>query len=344
MKVCPSCSEENPDRFRHCGFCGAALETPVEAPDTRRTVTVVFSDLKDSTALSERLDTEALRAVLETYFGAMQAVLLRHGGTVEKYIGDAIMAVFGMPAAHEDDPLRAVRAADEMRSRLAAVNDDLERDWGVRLQVRTGVNTGEVVAGDAARGQRLVTGGTVNMAARLEQAAGPSEILIGETTYALVRDAVDVEAARQLELKGFAGPVSAYRLASVTGSDGVGAPPGGAARRSAPGAGRRSTTRLRRVGRDRAPRWVTILGPAGVGKSRLLDEFLASVAEGTILRGRCLSYGEGITFLPLAEPIRGAAGIDEEMSVDTARERLAGLLRRSLGHRRATRAPARAVR
>ena len=216
MRICPSCGEENPERFRLCGFCGAPLAPQAPAQEVRKTVTVVFSDLKGSTALGERLDSEAVREVLDVYFTEMRGVLERHGGLVEKYVGDAIMAVFGLPRLHEDDALRAVRAAHEMRSALTEVNRRLEARWGVQLENRTGVNTGEVVAGDPSTGQRLVTGDTVNVAARLEQAAPPQEVLIGETTYRLVRDAVEVEAMPPLELKGKSERVAAYRLRGVS--------------------------------------------------------------------------------------------------------------------------------
>jgi class 3 adenylate cyclase len=151
----------------------------------RKTVTIVFSDLQGSTALGERLDSEALREVMSRYFDEMRGALELHGGTIEKYIGDAIMAVFGLPVVREDDALRAVRAAAEMKRRLATLNDELNSVWGVTLRNRTGVNTGEVVAGDPTTGQRLVTGDTVNVAARLEQAAPALEVLIGEPTYQL---------------------------------------------------------------------------------------------------------------------------------------------------------------
>ncbi len=151
MQVCPNCGEENPDRFRLCGICGTKLAPDEVAHEVRKTVTVVFSDLKGSTTLGERLDSESLREVLNVYFNEMRAVLERHGGTVEKYIGDAIMAVFGLPRLHEDDAVRAVRAAFEMKLALERVNERLEAGWGVRLETRTGVNTGEVVAGDLSR-------------------------------------------------------------------------------------------------------------------------------------------------------------------------------------------------
>ena len=215
MVLCPNCGEENPDKFRLCGFCGTPLTAPLPAQEVRKTVTILFCDLKGSTAMAEKLDTEAVREVLARYFDEMRDAIERHGGTIEKYIGDAIMAIFGLPRVREDDALRAVRAASEMQQRLAALNDELERRWGVTIGNRTGVNTGEVVAGEPTTGQRLVTGDTVNTAARLEQAAPTRDVLLGETTYRLVRHAVDAEAVEPLELKGKAERVNAYRLISV---------------------------------------------------------------------------------------------------------------------------------
>src|SRR6266567_9550475 len=171
MVICPSCGEENPDRFRRCGFCGTPLTAAAPPREVRKTVTIVFSDLKGSTKLGEALDSESLREVMTRYFAEMRRVLEDHGGTIEKFIGDAVMAVFGLPRLHEDDALRAVRAAMDMRGELAGLNEELEHRWGIRLSNRTGVFTGEVVAGDPAGGQRLVTGDAVNTAARLEQAA-----------------------------------------------------------------------------------------------------------------------------------------------------------------------------
>ena len=186
MAICPSCGEENPDRFRLCGFCGTPLH-PEEAPrEIRKTVTIVFSDLVGSTAIGERLDSESLRAVMSRYFDVMRAELERHGGTVEKFIGDAVMAVFGLPNLHEDDAERAVRAAAGMQAALEGLNAELDARFGVTLKNRTGVNTGEVVSGDPTAGQRLVTGDAVNVAARLEQAAGTNEVLIGPLTRELV--------------------------------------------------------------------------------------------------------------------------------------------------------------
>ena len=203
MALCPACGRENPDDSRFCGSCGAALAEVAPPRDVRKTVTVVFCDVTGSTALGEQLDPESLRRVMARYFDEMQAVVERHEGIVEKFIGDAVMAVFGVPVLNEDDALRAVRAAAEMRERLDALNEELERDWGTRIQVRTGVNTGEVVAGDAGGGgQRFATGDAVNVAKRFEEAAPAGEILLGEPTYRLVRDAVEVEPVDALELKG----------------------------------------------------------------------------------------------------------------------------------------------
>ena len=221
MQICPGCGEENPDKFRLCGFCGTALAPPLPPQEVRKTVTIVFSDLKGSTAMGEKLDSEAVREVMSRYFDEMRDALEAHGGTIEKYIGDAIMAVFGLPKLHEDDALRAVRAAAEMRDRLAALNAELDERWGVTVGNRTGVNTGEVVAGDPTTGQRLVTGDTVNTAARLEQAAPTNEVLLGEETYHLVRHAVEVEPVEPLELKGKAERVPAYRLVSVRAAESV---------------------------------------------------------------------------------------------------------------------------
>jgi class 3 adenylate cyclase len=320
--TCPNCGEQNPDRFRLCGFCGTPLAPELPAQETRKTVTIVFSDLKGSTALGERLDSEALREVMARYFDEMSGALELHGGTIEKYIGDAIMAVFGLPTAHEDDALRAVRAAAEMKERLAALNAELMSRWGVELQNRTGVNTGEVVAGDPTTGQRLVTGDTVNTAARLEQAAPALEVLVGEPTYRLVRNAVTVEPVEPLELKGKAERVPAYRLVSVQEL--------GQQERARPRVfvGRddeldRLDDAYRNGVAESTPRTVTILAEAGIGKSRLTEEFLASLGgEALVLSGRCLPYGRGITFWALGEIVRQAAAITDDDSPELALRRI----------------------
>ena len=327
MQTCPSCGEENPDRFRLCGYCGTVLVAVQPPPqEVRKTVTIVFCDLKDSTALGDRLDSEALREVLALYFSAMKPVLEGHGGMIEKYIGDAIMAVFGMPRMHEDDAQRAVRAAARMREALAELNVTLRAEFGVTLENRTGVNTGEVVTGDTGASQRLATGDTVNVAARLEQAAPAGEVLIGESTYRLVRDAVEVVPVEPLTLKGKPEPVPAYRLLSVT--EGVMStrpadlPLVGRAREIAA-----LDAELRRSIAGSECRLVTLFGEAGVGKSRLIEEFVRSVAdEAVVLQSRCLSYGDGITYWPLAEVFRQAAGIVPEDGEEDARAKLASHL------------------
>jgi class 3 adenylate cyclase/tetratricopeptide (TPR) repeat protein len=291
--------------------------------EARKTVTVVFSDVVGSTSLGESLDPEAVRRVMERYFAEARAAFERHGGTVEKFIGDAVMAVFGIPAAHEDDALRAVRAAQDMQQAIARLNADLERERGVTLGVRTGINTGEVVAGDPSGGHFYATGDAVNVAARLEQTAAPGEIVLGEKTYQLVRGMLEVEAVEQLRLKGKAEAVAAYRLLGV-----VERAPAFTRRFDIPFVGRRNElARLlecfERSVTDRAPTLVTVLGSAGIGKTRLAGELVGEVAEGaTVLQGRCLSYGEGITFWPLQEilrslPMRPAGAPDPEEAQST---------------------------
>jgi len=284
---CPSCGQESPAGFRFCGSCGARLAE--QAREWRKLVTVVFCDLNESTALGERIDPEALRAKLSAFYEQMRTILERHGGTVEKFIGDAVMAVFGVPVAHEDDALRAVRAAWEMRAGVA----------GLGLQARIGVNTGEVVAGE---GETLVTGDAVNVAARLEQSAAAGEVLIGGETQRLVRDAVAAEPV-QLDLKGKDAPVAAFRLLNLD--------------MEAAGVGRRLETPLvgrlseleqvrqafARAVRERRCHLFTLLGSAGIGKSRLASAFLSGL-DATVLHGACLGYGEGITFWPVVSALK----------------------------------------
>jgi class 3 adenylate cyclase len=165
--ICPNCGKQSPEGFRFCGFCSTAL-TLGEGNEVRKVVTVVFSDVIGSTSLGEHLDPESL---MSRYFEVARAAFERHGGTVEKFIGDAVVAVFGVPVAHEDDALRATRAAFELRESIVDLNEELERTWGAHLRVRIGINTGDVVAGDPASGQSFVSGDVVNVAARLEQGA-----------------------------------------------------------------------------------------------------------------------------------------------------------------------------
>jgi class 3 adenylate cyclase/tetratricopeptide (TPR) repeat protein len=287
----------------------------------RKTVTVVFSDLAGSTKLGESVDAESLQTVMDRYFAGMRRALETHGGTIEKFIGDAVMAVFGLPLVHEDDALRAVRAALAMTAELQDLNAELEADFGVHLVNRTGVNTGEVITGDATAAQRLVTGDAVNVAARLEQAAPPGGVLLGELTYRLVRDAVEVEEVEPLALKGKAERVAAFRLTGLRRAPGT--------RRHAPIVGREDVLDGLEDALAQTSdgcRMRLVLGPAGVGKTRLLDELAERVGDrARVLRGRCLPYGAGITFWPLAELIRSAAGIEDDDPPDIARARIAAL-------------------
>jgi class 3 adenylate cyclase/tetratricopeptide (TPR) repeat protein len=308
MPICAQCGEDNPARARFCLACGSPLAASGSGREVRKTVTVVFTDLVGSTPLGERLDPESLREVITRYYDRVAEVLARHGGTVGKFIGDAVMAVYGIPRLHEDDALRAVRGAAELGGALAELNGELEAAWGVRLALRTGVNTGEVVVGDAVHGQEVVVGDAVNVAARLEQAAGPGEVLIGEQTWRLVRDAATVEPVAPLAVKGKGDPVGAFRLLGVR-PDML----GHARHLEAPMVGRSVElglldTALGTAVAERACHLALVLGPAGVGKSRLVQEFLATVeGQGTVLRGRCVEYGEGLTYWPIAEMIRQAA-------------------------------------
>ena len=291
-------------------------------------MTIVFCDLVGSTKLGESLDPESLRQVITRYFEAMSDALGRHGGTIEKFIGDAVMAVFGIPTAREDDALRAVRAAVEMRNALGELNGQLDLQWGVRLQARTGVNTGEVIAGDASQGgQNFASGDAVNVAARLEQAAPPGEIFIGKHTLELVRDAVLVEPVPPLDLKGKSEPMPAFRVVDV-------ADPAARLDRglNPPLVGREHELATLREAFDRTVaertcELVTLVGAAGMGKSRLAKDFAHSLGgEATVVSGRCLSYGEGLTFWPLREIVDELAGTDDSVSSEAVQARIARLL------------------
>jgi class 3 adenylate cyclase len=272
----------------------------VEAPrPARKVVTVLFCDVTGSTALGEELDPEALFGVMNRYFDELRAIIERHGGTVAKFIGDAVMGVFGIPRVHEDDALRAVRAAAEIRTRLPAIAQEV----GVQLRLRTGVNTGLVLVGE---GENLAIGDAVNVAARLEHAAQAEEILLSEATHRLVRDAVEVEPL-EVSLEGKSEAVAAFRLLGVDSLA-----PGLARRFDVPLVGRERELRAVREAWNRAVaepgcHLFTLLGAAGVGKSRLVAELLSDIGdEARVLAGRCLPYGEGITFWPLLEALTGA--------------------------------------
>jgi len=302
--------------------------------DVRKTVTILFADVVASTELGEHLDPEALRRVVSRYFDEMAAVLESYGGTVEKFIGDEVMAVFGVPFVHEDDALRAVRAAAAMHWRLAELNEELDETRGARLRIRIGINTGEVVAGDPSAGHGFVTGSAVNVAKRLEQAAEPGEILLGDATHRLVRHAVETTPIGPISLRGKRDPEAPQRVDEVDrDSEAV------ERNLDAPFVGRalelaQLQEAFLQVERERDCRLMTVLGPAGIGKSRLVVEFFRTLGDGAqVLRGRCLPYGEGITFWPLRQIVREATGgadpavvLDEAGDGALVAERIGGLL------------------
>jgi class 3 adenylate cyclase/tetratricopeptide (TPR) repeat protein len=279
---------------------------PGRTAEGRKTVTVLFCDLVAYTELAGRLDPEALRYLMLRFYERAAAVIEAHGGTVEKFVGDEVMAVFGVPVVREDDVLRAVRAAVAVHECVA----ELDRESDVHLEVRIGINTGEVVTGDPSTGHAFVSGDAVNVGKRLEQAAAPGEIVLGEVTHRLVAHAVQATRLEPLALKGKTGETVAYRLESVDPA--------------ATAIPRRDDTQfvgqLRELERLRAAfdeaasagaRLVTVVGEPGIGKSRLAQELLSSLdGHATVLVARCPPYGEGTTFSPLRDAIR-EAGRDE---------------------------------
>lgn len=324
--TCENCASALTPTTKFCPECGTPITTAA-VREVRKTVTLLFTDVTGSTAMGEQLDPEAYRGVMGRYFEVAREAVERHGGTVEKFVGDAVLAVFGVPEVREDDALRAVRAAYDMTSALASLSEELEGTVGVRLEVRTGVNTGSVVTGASRAGGSFATGDAVNTAARLEQAAPPGQILIGDETYALVRDAVEVAAVEPVAAKGKAEPLVAYRLLEVN--------------EATYGRSRRQDTRL--VGRDRESRvledafertletgrghLVTVVGAPGIGKTRLVSEFLAQVGDrAEVITSRCVSYGQGITFWPVVQLLRQSLGLSGGESDEVTRYALDQLM------------------
>jgi class 3 adenylate cyclase len=354
MQACPSCGASNPDGARFCVACGSSLlagcrtcgvelpegarfcpacGTPVAtaqaspAGTERKIVTVLFADLEGSTGLGEKLDPERLGELLETYFSAMREEIEAEGGTVEKFIGDAVMAAFGVPTAHEDDPARALRAALRMRGRLRSLNVDLERRYGVALRVRTGVNTGEVVAAvNPQPGDAMVTGDAVNAAARLEQMAESGEIVVAERTARAAR-VFSFRPLGHVDVRGRSAGIAAVVLEGAAPARAERGVPG----LRAPMVGRDRELDLLRSVYERAveesrPALVTIYGDPGVGKSRLTREFVAWAEAGsrppTVVRGRCLPYGDGVTYWPLAEILKSLAGVRDSDTPEATLEHL----------------------
>ncbi len=319
-----NCGAQNGDDARFCSRCGTRLPTPDDVSQ-RKTATILFSDLVESTSTAEKVDPEALTEMLAGYFRSMRAIIERHGGTVEKFIGDAVVGMFGVPAAHEDDALRAVRAALEMQLALEGSNDELERRHGIRLAARIGINTGEIavsVAGSESA-SHLALGHAINMAARLEQAAGAGEVLIGADTLALVGDAVTTKSVGPLAVKGSSEEIGAWRVLGSASPQPRGWQAGGL-----------FVGRERELGQiesafgdavdNRMCVTVTVVAPPGMGKSRLAAEVVELLANrARVLIGRCLPYGEGVTYAALAE-IVGQVGVSEAAdATDRARHALA---------------------
>jgi class 3 adenylate cyclase len=317
VPVCPSCGVESPDGFRFCGACGQALPEAgaLGAADERRTITVLFADLVGFTSLADRLDPEDVRRLLEPFHARLRWSVEHLGGTVEKFIGDAVMAVFGAPVAHEDDPERAVRAALRIRDAIAELAESTE---GAKLALRIGVSTGEalfkpeVLPGE---GERIVAD-FVNVASRLQAAAPVNGILVGEATYLATARAIEYQAFEPVRARGKAEPVLAWE--AVGARSRVGADP--RERGRAPLVGRTDEVLLlcdafARARREHSAQLVTLVGPPGIGKSRLVLELSSVVEDDPELvswrRGGCLPYGEGVTFWPLSEMVKAQAGILE---------------------------------
>jgi class 3 adenylate cyclase/tetratricopeptide (TPR) repeat protein len=345
MRICEACGTSIAEGGSFCPSCGAPQRSarPDASSDEewdrsskasdrdarhveRRVTTVLFSDLVDFSGLAERLDAERLEVVQDRYFAAGRAAVERHGGVVEKYIGDAIMAVFGLPAVREDDPIRAIRAATDLHRAVGELGRELADVGREGLRVRTGINTGEVVA-SGHLDRAMVTGDAVNIAARLQQSAGPGEILVSGSTYRLVHHAVEAEVAGSLSVKGRVAPVEAYLVrALIADAETV------ARRLDGPFISRDAELGILSGALDeaiqrRTTRAVTIIGSPGVGKSRLVHEFLARARpRAEIVRGRCLPYGDGITWWPLVEIVHAAAGVGGADDPATIRARIAGLV------------------
>ncbi len=317
--VCSRCGEDLPASARFCPRCGAPTEVPVSAE--RKIVSVLFADLTDSTTLASALDPERFREVQAGFFRTASECLSALRGRVEKFAGDAVMAVFGMVRAHDDDALRAVRAAWEIQERAARLSDEL--NLPAPLRVRVGVASGPAVVGAGPADQLFVSGPTVNLAARLQQAAEPGEILVGETTRQLTAGSIATGASRPIEAKGFPDPVTVWPVVSLSERS---------ARRTIPLVGRRRELTLltETLGRARETsrlHLVTLIGEPGIGKSRLVDYFIESLGDDVrVLRGRVSRFEEDAPFAPLADMIRGEMGSDASSAPEDEAKLLRSLL------------------
>jgi class 3 adenylate cyclase/tetratricopeptide (TPR) repeat protein len=317
---CSVCGEVLPERARFCPNCGTPVASSV-GTDERKMVTVLFADLVDSTGLARRLDAERAREVLGRFFDVASEELLALRGRPEKFIGDAVMAVFGLPTVHEDDALRGVRAGLAIRDRLHRLGESL--GLPEPLEVRVGIESGEAATGLGPAGQLLATGPVVNMAARLEAAAGPGEVLVGQTTVALTEAAVTYGERRDVQAKGFDGDVAAFPAVGLSPRS---------RRRTIPFVGRSSELTilresLSRVSSTGRPTLVTVLGEPGIGKSRLADELVASLGDQvTVGRGLARSFSDTATFAPAAAIVGDLAGVNEDDPPDTIRVRLRELV------------------
>jgi class 3 adenylate cyclase/tetratricopeptide (TPR) repeat protein len=313
---CEVCDQPLPEGARFCPNCGSPVSTTL-GTEERKVVTVLFADLVDSTGVAQRLDPERAREVLGGFFDVASEELRALRGHPEKFIGDAVMAVFGLPQVHEDDAVRAVRAGLAIRDRMHRLSESLGLDEP--LEVRVGVETGEAAAGVGPVGQLLVTGAVVNAAARLQTAADPGEVLVGATTHALTKAALSFGPQREVQAKGFADDLPAYPVEALTTRS---------ARRTIPFVGRGNELDIlrgsvARVKATKSPILVSILGEPGVGKSRLVDELLAGLdPEIRVLRGQAQAYGDTATFAPVTSILREVAEIDDDMAPDEARRRL----------------------